>query len=86
MITRNTTRRFVCAGLFAAVVTSAPIVAGLAMAPQALAGPGTCTTNQTGNSSSMVCSPNISTGGLHAPTQQEITAKNAWRTHMRGGF
>jgi hypothetical protein len=39
-----------------------------------------CTMTRSGTSSSMVCSPDTSSSGIAgAPTQQEITAKNAQR-------
>jgi hypothetical protein len=41
-----------------------------------------CTVSRSGTSSAISCSPDYSPGGISgAPTQEEITAKNAQRAH-----
>jgi hypothetical protein len=60
-----------------AIMAVALTFAGLSGNTHNVAG---CTLSQSGTSSSMVCSPDVSSSGIAgAPTQQEITAKNAQR-------
>ncbi|MBV9513778.1 MAG: hypothetical protein JO280_07040 [Mycobacteriaceae bacterium] len=78
------TRRLIAATGFAAALLITPTVAAItngAPASHTLAG---CAQTQSGASSSIVCSPNVSRGVAGAPSEQEITAKNAQRT--RGGL
>jgi hypothetical protein len=49
-----------------------------------IADPSRCTVTKSGGSSSLVCVPGIVPGGIGgAPTQQQLTAKNAQRSHAR---
>jgi hypothetical protein len=46
-----------------------------------------CTVTRSGASSAMTCSPDVTAGGggiSGAPTQEQITAKNAQRAHSGG--
>ena len=74
------------AAVFAALVASVPIVVGLAVQSPAhnVASPSTCSINQSGNSSSITCSPGMSPGVSGAPSEQDITAKNQARLHGGG--
>jgi hypothetical protein len=89
MSSRISARRLVFAGVVGAALVLAPAAASFAslngqQGSQTLAG---CTMTRSGTSSSMVCSPDIAPGGIvGAPTQEDITAKNAQRARTRGGL
>jgi hypothetical protein len=59
----------------------------IAMSPSAadhvVAAPSTCTLTQTGGSASIACLPGQTSGGMTsgAPSEQDITAKNAQRSN-----
>ncbi|MBV8928278.1 MAG: hypothetical protein JO152_04035 [Mycobacteriaceae bacterium] len=77
-------RQLIAAGALSFAFAVAPWVAaagGTGGTVGTLAGPSVCTVNQSGSSSSIVCLPGSSAGGgmTGAPSQQEITEKNAQR-------
>lgn len=70
--------------LAVAIVPSVGYFAGTATRDhQTVAKPSTCTVTKSRGSSSLVCVPGIAPSGIGvgAPTQQELTAKNAQRSH-----
>jgi hypothetical protein len=84
-------RQLVAAGGLALAVAIAPSVGYFAGATTArdyrtIANPSTCTVSRSGSSSSLVCVPGIvpSVSGVGAPSQQDLTAKNAQRSHAGG--
>jgi hypothetical protein len=83
----TSSRRLIFAGVLGAglaIGLAVPAFAGPSAghASQTLAGSGTCTMNQTGSSASIVCSPNVPPAGIGgAPSQEQLTAKNAQRGH-----
>jgi hypothetical protein len=83
-------RRLLLAGGFALAVVLAPNAAAFADPTATLADPSMCTVTRSGSSSSIVCSPGASSGVSPggAPSQQDLTAKNAQRAHggLLGGM